>query len=104
MPMSTDLVEFVLKSGSLGGVADKRALMRSTLGLQYDECSRVLRDPDGVVIRCRPSQFARFLIRRNEQGGQNMFKELTPKLIQEEPFDPPINVVNRQRREYEREE
>lgn len=36
---------------------------------------------EGVVIVCRPSQFARFLIRRNELGLNNGFKELHPHLF-----------------------
>jgi hypothetical protein len=35
----------------------------------------------GITIICRPSQFARFLIYRNERGIPNGFKELQPKLI-----------------------
>jgi hypothetical protein len=34
----------------------------------------------GVMIECRPSQFARFLIKRNELGLNNGFKELFPRL------------------------
>lgn len=95
MAMSTDMMEFTLKTTSLVGVADKRTLVYTTLGLTSEEYARVLQSPDGVVIQCRPSQFARFLIRRNEQGGQNMFKELAPKLISPPENDQPINVVMR---------
>ena len=33
-----------------------------------------------IAVVCRPSQFARFLILRNEAGLQNQFKELAAKL------------------------
>jgi len=36
---------------------------------------------DIVIIVCRPSQFARFMIYRNEFGGRNSFKELAPVLF-----------------------
>jgi hypothetical protein len=46
-----------------------------------------------TTIVCRPSQFARFLIYRNELGGQNMFKELEPRLFVPEPAKPqPLDV------------
>jgi hypothetical protein len=40
---------------------------------------------DMVVVICRPSQFARFLIYRNDFGGRNSFKELAPVLFSPEP-------------------
>lgn len=35
----------------------------------------------GLEIICRPSQFARFLIYRNEMGGANDFKGLQARLV-----------------------
>lgn len=35
---------------------------------------------EGVEIICRPSQFARFIIKRNELGLNNGLKELSPEL------------------------
>lgn len=37
--------------------------------------------PDGMEVTVRPSQFARFLIFRNDNGGRNSFKALKPRLI-----------------------
>jgi hypothetical protein len=34
-----------------------------------------------VIVVCRPSQFARFMIYRNDFGGKNSFKELSPVLF-----------------------
>ena len=46
-----------------------------------------------VEFVCRPSQFARFLIMRNEAGMKNGFKELYPKLIEApKPIRSPIDV------------
>jgi hypothetical protein len=38
----------------------------------------------GLTIRCRPSQFARFLIHRNDVGVPNSFQALNPRLEQEQ--------------------
>ena len=39
---------------------------------------------DSIKLICRPSQFARFLIWRNEAGCSNSFKELGAKIVPEE--------------------
>lgn len=45
-----------------------------------------------VTVVCRPSQFARFLIYRNDEGGKNAFKNLNPKLVEiENILDVSIN-------------
>ncbi len=46
----------------------------------------------GKWILCRPDQFARFLIHRNDQGIQNGFKDLQPKLG---PVEPEKDVYGR---------
>lgn len=43
-------------------------------------------------IRCRPSQFARFLIYRDEAGCLNRFKELGAKIIKEQEIPQYIDV------------
>lgn len=45
-----------------------------------------------ITVVCRPSQFARFLIERNNRGFANGFKELNPQLIMEAPEPRLINV------------
>ena len=45
-----------------------------------------------VEVICRPSQFARFLIFRNDNGGKNSFKELKPELFTPESSNQPIDV------------
>lgn len=44
-----------------------------------------------VEITCRPSQFARFLIRRNDVGLRNGFKVLKARLVPAEPV--PVDPV-----------
>jgi hypothetical protein len=45
-----------------------------------------------LTIVCRPSQFARFLIYRNDAGGRNLFKELKPELFTPEAPKSEIDV------------
>jgi len=45
-----------------------------------------------VTVVCRPSQFARFLIYRNDNGGKNSFKELRAELFTPEPTPDIIDV------------
>lgn len=45
-----------------------------------------------VTVICRPSQFARFMIYRNDFGGKNSFKELKPELFNPEPQPDLIDV------------
>lgn len=47
---------------------------------------------DTVIIVCRPSQFARFMIYRNDFGGKNSFKELNPVLFTPEAQKPELDV------------
>lgn len=45
-----------------------------------------------VIVICRPSQFARFMIYRNDLGGKNSFKELAPVLFTPEAEKVEIDV------------
>jgi hypothetical protein len=45
-----------------------------------------------ITVVCRPSQFARFLIYRNDNGGKNSFKELKPELFVPEPNKTEMDV------------
>jgi hypothetical protein len=92
MPMSKDRVQF--KLGGRGeycvGIPPKnREILaaRKAFGLSEQMCCRI--DHSRTTIICRPSQFARFMIYRNDLGGANSFEDLEPKLIparREEPF------------------
>jgi len=74
MAMSKDRVRFQLGPCISYEVAK---LVKDTLGV--DAPSFYTLDP--VTIICRPSQFARFLIERNNRGMANGFKELRPELF-----------------------
>lgn len=47
---------------------------------------------DIIIVVCRPSQFARFMIYRNDFGGKNSFKELAPVLFTPEQEKSEIDV------------
>ena len=99
MSMSKDRVEIFLGSqyirgGSNRGEDGYRKLAEACFGLspsQFDQMSQA--NPDGFTIICRPSQFARFLIMRNEMGLTNDFKGLKPRLIPEVRIPEVINVA-----------
>ena len=88
--MSDDRVLFFLRAAHL---QDYRyvTVLKNTLGLTQPNIDKLLSiaspragngvDSHGVRIICRPSQFTRFLIRRNEAGKQNQFKELNPSIF-----------------------
>jgi hypothetical protein len=48
---------------------------------------------DGFYIICRPSQFARFVIYRNEVGQKNGFMDLQAKLFTPEPKKTPMEAL-----------
>lgn len=96
MSMSKDRVRFKLCTGntlrikagsttrSPNSEADRTAtmhLLRTTLGLSRDEARLLVDNPNGALVVCRPSQFARFLIARNDQGFSNDFVNLEAKLF-----------------------
>lgn len=83
MSMSKDRVEFYLRvdgtsSAALGKVF-KRAFGTDmpSRGAAHDGRST----GEFVKVICRPSQFARFLIWRNEAGLTNSFRELDARLV-----------------------
>lgn len=53
----------------------------------------------GITIVCRPSQFARFLIKRNEVGFANGFKELHAELFIPEECPDFLDVSKRTHRD-----
>jgi hypothetical protein len=77
MSMSTDRVRFKIDPYSMSSET-KRAWTRA-FGCAPPAPS--VNFPSHRTIICRPSQFARFLIYRNDEGGRNGFKELEPELF-----------------------
>jgi hypothetical protein len=86
MSMSRDRVRFVLQP--YGGDSATAAAFLQAFKAPFPSA------PMGqeVTIVCRPSQFARFLIYRNEAGGRNLFKELKPELFTPQPKISEIDV------------
>jgi len=77
MAMSKDRVHFYI-TGSASHETPLRDAFEQAFGR---ECPKVSDFQDPVLIICRPSQFARFLIFRNDNGGRNSFKLLAPELV-----------------------
>lgn len=88
--MSDDRVLFFLRAAHLQDYKYV-GVLKATFGLTKDNIDKLWgialprmgngADVHGVHIICRPSQFTRFLIRRNEAGKQNQFKELSPSIF-----------------------
>ncbi len=65
-----------------------RAILRQTMSITTSDIGRHLvtdgHGNDCLWIVCRPSQFARFLIMRNNDGISNRFSELFAELVPKE--------------------
>jgi hypothetical protein len=94
MSMSRDRVRFKLDASNADS-ATRRAFT-SAFGQSLPHRPGYSFSPGGkVVIVCRPSQFARFLIFRNANDGKNSFKELEAELftpcVENQPIDVSTN-------------
>ena len=80
MAMSRDRVKFTIPYNRLMAGSGSGEKLRQLLIEVFNV--RIPANQYGPVeITCRPSQFARFLILRNDRGLLNGFKELNPKLF-----------------------
>lgn len=75
MSMSRDRVRFTLQP--YGSDQPTKDAFYKAFGAPFPSCPM----GDFVIVVCRPSQFARFMIYRNDLGGKNSFKELAPTLF-----------------------
>ncbi len=76
---------------SLTFTATSEALITS-MGVTRAEANRMVRE--NTLIRCRPSQFARFIVHRHDNGIKcNNIKSLEPRLIEASPCrEQPVDV------------
>ncbi len=89
MAMSRDRVEFYLPSTYFGYAQTgmSKATCKEVLLLAFGMCgqqssSLMSQFPTGFHIRCRPSQFARFIVYRHKMGNCiNGIKDLAPDLV-----------------------
>jgi len=77
--MSKDRVRFTLGRNGHGVEAGALNAARRAFKLSPEAYERAKYGE--VTIICRPSQFAQFLIWRNENGAKNGFQELNAKLL-----------------------
>lgn len=92
--MSRDRVHFKPSAqGTTHSSKERQALKQAIsecFGLmpsKVEECMA-----ENITIICRPSQFARFLIRRHELGGKNVFSCLEPRLVPAVDCAPQLDV------------
>lgn len=89
MAMSSDRVEFTFtdntnqRGANLAAAERAFGMCAAEARLAFDNCKR---------IRCRPSQFARFLIYRSDLVDCNRFASLRPKLIPAVPAEDFVDV------------
>ena len=72
-------VRFWISSRYSNALAAQLAMGRvlvKVLSMKEDEANALLLTGQGFWIICRESQFARFLIKRNEEGLPNLFQDL----------------------------
>lgn len=96
--MSGDRVRLVIPERYLTNGKVIQAV-KQAFGLTDDEIhSARVRDHygnRGLEVICRPSQFGRFVILRNESGTANSIKDLEPELFFPKPAESPIDVSRR---------
>ena len=99
-----DVVRFTVPDrriyGCGGKTRDYRELLKRIFSLEEHEIAK--NSGKDLVLICRPSQFARFLIFRDQAGLQNNFQELNASLITREPvnvFDVSGRWTNREKDE-----
>lgn len=90
MAMSKDRVRFTIPSGRLDGFSEDGVNYRKLVS----QCFGITLESRGyhqdVEVTCRPSQFARFIVLRNQMGLENMIKELKAELVSAEPYVAPV--------------
>lgn len=83
MAMSKDRVRFFLGERYFQDDMSKiEGVLRKAFDLHINETRRLAHNSSGFWITCRPSQFARFMIYRNQAGITNGFMDLKAELIE----------------------
>lgn len=80
MSMSKDRVHFTIPDSTINKTLAMRKSYCDVLFKAFGLSSQKVPCSGDIKIICRPSQFARFLIYRNEAGITNGFRCLNPKL------------------------
>lgn len=99
MPMSKDRIRFIVPSYRIHRGADCsriRSLLKEIFGITDKELRAVPVGRDLTIV-CRPSQFGRYIVRRNEEGCTNWVREMSPVLFT--PNEPEITEIDVHTRE-----
>lgn len=95
--MSKDRIEFTPPNNPKDNEATIKAMMRA-FSMDHNEAKSALYK--GVRIRCRPSQFGRFIVYRVEGGVSfNPIKVMNVKLIPAQDFIDFIDLSKRENRD-----
>lgn len=93
--MSKDRVRFILPSrrthsqeANPDNVRAMKSILHECFGINPNQIPAYT----DLTIICRPSQFARFLIKRNKAGLQNNFSELKAELVEPQEVAAIIDV------------
>lgn len=104
MTMSRDRVRFTL-TGSMLNKCRMDECLNKAFNINVRTAESYLNydrehDSKSMVIICRPSQFARFLIYRNEVDIDNAFKAIKPELFIPDPKKAPLDVSTHESRKH----
>ncbi len=98
MAMSKDRVRFYIgaKYYKEGNRAAMATVLRKAFDVDRVEANGLFdRSGEGFWIVCRPSQFARFMVYRNDQGLPNGFMDLRAELFEPKPAAKELDVGER---------
>lgn len=105
MTMSRDRVHFEISSALLHASSPAiRSAFRKAFGVPWPFKAVPAWSTQGMTVICRPSQFARFLVYRNLEGGTNSFKDLNPRLLPAEETKKVFDVSGNQHEDIKDEE
>jgi hypothetical protein len=91
MAMSKDRVKFYIHP-TYFQYNKLYSVLERAFGISANEARGYLNNY-GITIICRPSQFARFMIYRNDAGIKNGFMDLKPELIEPQEKQDPLDLL-----------
>ena len=80
MRQEDEFVQFTIPERHMKSHAFRQALETAS-GVPASEFERSIDQRGEVKVICRLDQFARFMVDRNELGGDNSFRDLNPRIF-----------------------
>ena len=95
--MSRDRIEFRIPWRRLADYKGHADVLLKSFGIDPTMVNNCIRHGQDLEIKCRPSQFARYIVLRCNAGIPNGIKELEASLVMEqEPVKYRVNASNKQ--------